>query len=168
MVVGEFTQETDLLVIGGGPGGYHSAFRAASHGIQTTIVESMPALGGVCLHRGCIPSKTYLSMTETIHTAAISKEMGIDFGKPKLDVDAIRKWKDQVISKLAGGLEMQSKKYKVERAQGTARFEDGKHVAIEGGTIPRIKFKRAIIATGSYPSGTWKTARAFSTSNPAI
>lgn len=149
MVVGEFTQETDLLVIGGGPGGYHAAFRAASHGIQTTIVESMPALGGVCLHRGCIPSKTYLSMAETIHTAAISKEMGIDFGKPKLDVDAIRKWKDQVISKLSGGLEMQCKKHKVERVQGTARFEDGKHVAIEGGGIPRIKFKRAIIATGS-------------------
>jgi dihydrolipoamide dehydrogenase len=149
MVVGEFTQETDLLIIGGGPGGYHAAFRAASHGIQTTIVETMPALGGVCLHRGCIPSKTYLSMAETIHTAAISKDMGIDFGKPKLDVDAIRKWKEQVISKLAGGLEMQCKKYKVERVQGTARFEDGKHVAIEGGSIPRIKFKRAIIATGS-------------------
>lgn len=149
MVVGEFTQETDLLVIGGGPGGYHAAFRAASHGIQTTIVESMSALGGVCLHRGCIPSKTYLSMTETIHTAAISKDMGIDFGKPKLDVGAIRKWKEQVISKLSSGLEIQCKKYKVERVQGTARFEDGKHVAIEGGGIPRIKFKRAIIAAGS-------------------
>jgi len=149
MVVGEFTQETDLLVIGGGPGGYHAAFRAASHGIQTTIVESMPALGGVCLHRGCIPSKTYLSMAETMHTVTISKEMGIDFGKPKLDVNAIRKWKEQVISKLAGGLEMQGKKYKVEHVQGTARFEDGKHIAIEGGSIPRIKFKRAIIATGS-------------------
>ena len=149
MVVGEFTQETDLLVIGGGPGGYHAAFRAASHGIQTTIVESMPALGGVCLHRGCIPSKTYLSMVETIHTAAVSKDMGIDFGKPKLDVDAIRKWKEQVIAKLAGGLDQQCKKYKVDRVQGTARFEDGKHVAIEGGNVPRIKFKRAIIATGS-------------------
>ena len=149
MVVGEFTQETDLLVIGGGPGGYHAAFRAASHGIQTTIVESMPALGGVCLHRGCIPSKTYLSMAETIHTAAISKDMGIDFGKPKLDVDKIRAWKDQVISKLAGGLDQQCKKYKVDRVQGTARFEDGKHVAIEGGNVSRIKFKRAIIAVGS-------------------
>ena len=149
MVVGEFTQETDLLIIGGGPGGYHAAFRAASHGIQTTIVESMPALGGVCLHRGCIPSKTYLSMAETIHTATISKDMGIDFGKPKLDVDVIRKWKEQVITKLAGGLDQQSKKYKVERVQGTARFEDAKHVAIEGGGIPRIKFKRAVIAAGS-------------------
>ena len=149
MVVGEFTQETDLLVIGGGPGGSEAAFRAASHGIQTTIVESMPSLGGVCLHRGCIPSKTYLSMAETIHTAVISKSMGIDFGKPTLDVDAIRNWKNQVIAKLAGGLESQSKKYKVERVQGTARFEDGKFVAVQGGAVPRIKFRRAIIATGS-------------------
>ncbi|MFH1110531.1 MAG: dihydrolipoyl dehydrogenase [Planctomycetota bacterium] len=149
MVVGEFTQETDLLVIGGGPGGYHAAFRAASHGIQTTIVESMPALGGVCLHRGCIPSKTYLSMAETLHTAAVSKDMGIDFGKPELDVDRIRAWKDHVIAKLADGLDQRCKKYKVDRVQGTARFEDGKHVAIEGGSVPRIKFKRAIIATGS-------------------
>jgi dihydrolipoamide dehydrogenase len=149
MVVGEFTQETDLLVIGGGPGGYHAAFRAASHGIQTTIVESMPALGGVCLHRGCIPSKTYLSIAETIHTAAISKDMGVDFGAPRLDVDKIREWKNQVIRKLASGLDMQAKKHQVERIQGTARFEDGKHVSIEGGSIAHIKFRRCIIATGS-------------------
>lgn len=149
MVVGEFTQDTDLLVIGGGPGGYHAAFRAAAHGIQTIIVDIMPALGGVCLHRGCIPSKTYLSMIELMHAAGSAKEKGIDFGKPKVDIDAMRKWKNQVLSKLAGGLDMQAKKYGVERVTGTARFEDGKYVVIEGGTIPRIKFKRAIIATGS-------------------
>ncbi len=149
MVVGEFTQETDLLVIGGGPGGYHAAFRAASHGIQTAIVESMPALGGVCLHRGCIPSKTYLSLAETLHTAAAAKEMGIDFGSPKLDIAKIRDWKNQVVKKLASGLDMQAKKYKVERIQGTARFEDGKHVTVEGGPVAHIKFRRCIIATGS-------------------
>jgi len=151
MVVGELTQETDLLVIGGGPGGYHAAFRAAAHGIQTTIVESMPALGGVCLHRGCIPSKTYLSLAETMHTAGAAAEMGIEFGKPKLDIDKIRAWKDQVVKKLVGGLDMQAKKYKVERVTGTAKFEDGKNVAIEtgGGANSHIKFKRCIIATGS-------------------
>ena len=149
MVVGEFTQETDLLVIGGGPGGYHAAFRAAQHGIQTTIIESMPKLGGVCLHRGCIPSKTYLSIAETLYTAATAKSMGVDFGKPKLDVDGIRKWKEQVVSKLAGGLDMQCKKFKVDRVTGTARFEDSKHVGIEGGDVRRIKFRRCIIATGS-------------------
>ena len=151
MVVGEFTQETDLLVIGGGPGGYHAAFRAASHGIQTTIVESMPALGGVCLHRGCIPSKTFLSIAETIHTAAAAKELGVEFGKPKLDIDKIRAWKNEVLKKLAGGLEQLSKKHKVERITGTAKFEDGKHVAVEhgGGANSHVKFKRCIIATGS-------------------
>ncbi len=149
MVVGEFTQETDLLIIGGGPGGYHAAFRAAQHGIQTTIVESMPQLGGVCLHRGCIPSKTYLSLAETIHAALCASAMGVAFAKPKLDVDAIRGWKEQVVSKLAGGLDMLAKKHKVERITGTARFEDTKYVAIAGGDVPRVKFRRAIIATGS-------------------
>lgn len=149
MVVGEFTQETDLLVIGGGPGGYHAAFRAASHGIGTTIVEAMPKLGGVCLHRGCIPSKTYLSIAETIHAANVAQAMGVDFGKPKLDVAKIRAWKEQVLVKLAAGLDMQAKKYKVDRITGKARFENGQFVAIEGGDVARVKFKRAIIATGS-------------------
>jgi len=149
MVVGEFTQETDLLVIGGGPGGYHAAFRAASHGIQTTIVEASPKLGGVCLHRGCIPSKTYLSLAETVHAAKVARQAGIDFGQPKFEVQAMRDWKQQVVDKLAGGLDSLAKKHKVEVVHGTARFEDGKHVAIEEGDIARIKFRRAIIATGS-------------------
>ena len=149
MVVGEFTQDADLLVIGGGPGGYHAAFRAASQGIVTTIVDAEPGLGGVCLHRGCIPSKTYLSLAETIHAAAAGKAMGLDFGKPKLDVSVMRKWKEDVISKLVKGLDMLCKKHGVERLTGTARFEDGKHVAIPGGEVARVKFRRAIVATGS-------------------
>ncbi len=149
MVVGEFTQETDLLVIGGGPGGYHAAFRAASHGIQTTLVETTPKLGGVCLQRGCIPSKTFLSLAETIHAAQSAKAAGVDFGKPTFDVAAIRAWKEQVVDKLAGGLAMLAKKHKVEVVRGTARFENGKHVALQDGDIARIKFRRAIIATGS-------------------
>ncbi len=149
MVVGEFTQDTDLLVIGGGPGGYHAAFQASSQGTQTIIVDAESGLGGVCLHRGCIPSKTYLSMVETIHAAAEIKAMGVDFGTPKLDVEAIRKRKEDVVSKLVGGLDMLCKKHRVERIQGRARFEDGKHVAVEGSEVPRIKFRRAIIATGS-------------------
>lgn len=149
MVVGEFTQETDLLVIGGGPGGYHAAFRAAQNGIQTAIVEASPALGGVCLHQGCIPSKTYLSVAETIHTAATSKAMGVDFGKPKINLDAVRQWKNQVVSKLAAGLDSLCKKHSVERFHGTARFEDGRTVAIEGGDVPHVQFRRAIVATGS-------------------
>ena len=149
MAGSETTQETDLLVIGGGPGGYHAAFRAASHGIRTTIIESMDGLGGVCLHRGCIPSKTYLSIAETVHAAARCREMGIAFGDPKLDVDAIRRWKEEVVSKLTRGLDMQARKFRVQRLRGTARFTDGESVRVEGGDISRLRFRRAIIATGS-------------------
>ena len=149
MVVGEFTHETDLLVIGGGPGGYTAAFGAAARGISTTLVEATDFLGGVCLHRGCIPSKTYLSMAETIQLAKKSADMGVKFAPPELDVSAMRGWKEQVVTKLAGGLDMQSKKYKVERLKGIARFEDPKHVALEGGEVSHIKFRRAVIATGS-------------------
>lgn len=151
MVVGEFTQETDLLVMGGGPGGYHAAFRAARHGIQTTILEMSPSLGGVCLLRGCIPSKTYLAMAENLHVAHASQAMGISFGQPSLDIDKMRAWKNDVIKKLAGGLDMQAKKYKVDRITGIGRFEDGKHVSVEhsDGANSHIKFKRCIIATGS-------------------
>ena len=149
MVVGEFTQDADLLVIGGGPGGYHAAFRAASHGIATTIVESLPSLGGVCLHRGCIPSKTYLALAEMMHAASTGEAMGIHFGKPKLDVNGIRGWKEKVVTQLASGLDGLCKKNKVDKVQGTVRFEDEKHVRIEGAEVSRIKFRRAIIATGS-------------------
>ena len=149
MVVGEFTQETDLLVIGGGPGGYHAAFRAAENGLQVILVEAMPDLGGVCLHRGCIPSKTYLSMAETMHVAALAKRMGIEFAKPKLEMDAIRDWKSKVVSKLAGGLDTVAKKHKIERIHGTARFDNAKSVSVSGDHASRVKFRRAIIATGS-------------------
>lgn len=149
MVVGEFTQETDLLVLGGGPGGYHAAFRAAENGIQTTIVDMNPFLGGVCLHCGCIPSKTYLSMVETMHAAEQCKAMGIEFGKPKVDIDAIRAWKEEVVKKLSGGLDSVAKKHKVDRVTGKATFEDGKTVTLDGADVSRIKFRRAIIATGS-------------------
>lgn len=149
MVVGEFTHETDLLVIGGGPGGYTAAFGAAARGISTTLVEAADFLGGVCLQRGCIPSKTYLSMAETIQLARRGASQGMKFAPPELDVDAMRAWKEQVVSKLSAGLDMQCKKYKVERLKGFARFEDPKHVALEGGEVARVKFRRAVIATGS-------------------
>ncbi|NOT02942.1 MAG: dihydrolipoyl dehydrogenase [Phycisphaerales bacterium] len=151
MVVGEFTQDTDLLVIGGGPGGHSAAFRAAKLGIQTTIVESRGPLGGVCLHCGCIPSKTLLSIAELIAAAEHGKEFGVSFGKPKIELDGVRGWKNGVVDKLAKGLDSVAKKLGIERVKGLARFEDNKHVAITGGDVPRIKFKRAIVATGSKP-----------------
>jgi dihydrolipoamide dehydrogenase len=149
MVVGEFSQEADLLIIGGGPGGYHAAFRATEHGLRVTILEADPRLGGVCLHRGCIPSKTYLAMAELLHSASAAAEMGVQFGAAKLDIDRIRAWKEKVVAKLADGLDVVSKKHKVERVRGRAVFEDDRTVAVREGDVARIKFRKAIIATGS-------------------
>jgi len=149
MVVGEFTQETDLLVIGGGPGGYSAAFRAAQLGVQTMILEAAPALGGICLHEGCIPSKTLLHIAAVIDQAEDAAQYGVAFGKPKIDLDKVRQWKNQVITKLAEGLDGQAKRLKVERVRGRARFEDSKYVAVQDGDVARIKFRRAIVATGS-------------------
>ena len=151
MVVGEFTRETDLLVIGGGPGGYSVAFKAADNGIQTTIVESGPALGGVCLHRGCIPSKTLLAMAEMLSLPDHAAVMGIEFAKPKIHPDQVNAWKQQVIDKLARGLGSSARRRKIDIIRGTARFEDARHVALTDGEVRRIKFKRAVIATGSRP-----------------
>ncbi len=149
MVVGEFTQETDLLIIGGGPGGYSAAFRAAQLGIQTTLVEAADGLGGVCLHRGCIPSKTLLHVGDLIEQAARAEQFGVKFSKPEVDLAQVRKWKDNVIAKLTGGLAGQAQRLGVERVTGRARFEDSRHVAVEGGETGRIKFRRALVATGS-------------------
>ena len=149
MVVGEFTRETDLLVIGGGPGGYTAAFRAAQLGVDTVLVEATDHLGGICLHEGCIPSKTLLYMAETIEQAAGAERMGISFSKPKINLDKVRDWKNDVTRKLAKGLDNQCKRLGVERIRGRARFEDSRHVVLQDGDISRIKFRRAVIATGS-------------------
>ncbi len=151
MVVGEFTHETDLLVIGGGPGGYSVAFKAAAHGISTTIVESDKALGGVCLHRGCIPSKTLLAIGELISAADHAGQMGITFSKPKVDLNGVNDWKSKVITKLSRGLGAVAKKLNVEIINGTARFEDQRHVVLSDSDVARIKFKRAVVAVGSRP-----------------
>ena len=152
MVVGEFTQETDLLVIGGGPGGYSAAFRAAQRGVQTTLVEATPFLGGECLHHGCIPSKTLLAVAEILGIAEHAKALGIEFAAPKVDLDAVRAWKEQVIVKLVKGLDSLCKRYGIDHVQGRAQFEDSRHVALLGGEVARIRFRKAIIATGSRPA----------------
>jgi dihydrolipoamide dehydrogenase len=152
MVVGDFSQETDLLVIGGGPGGYSAAFKAAANGIETTIVEASKALGGVCLHVGCIPSKTLLAIAEMIDMPEHAKEMGLEFAKPKIHLDQVMAWKKKVIDKLVRGLTATAKKLNVQVVPGKARFEDARSVAIDSdGSTQRIRFKRCIIATGSRP-----------------
>ncbi len=141
---------TQLLVLGAGPGGYTAAFRAADLGMQVTLVERWPSLGGVCLNVGCIPSKALLHAAKVIEDAEAMAQHGISFGKPTLDLEKLRGWKSGVVKKLTGGLKLLAKQRKVEVVQGTGRFV-GPHVlevAREGGT-ERIRFEQCIIAAGS-------------------
>lgn len=149
MVMGEFTQETELLVIGGGPGGYAAAFRAADLGLDVTVVDQEGRLGGVCLFRGCIPSKTLLHVAELVQEAKRAEAMGVSFGQPRLDLGRIRQWKNQVVDRLAKGLMDLSRSRGVQVIKGRAEFEDSRHVRVQGSDISRFKFKHAIIATGS-------------------
>ena len=153
MVMGEFTQETEVLVIGGGPGGYAAAFRAADLGLKVTMVDMEPRAGGVCLFRGCIPSKTLLHVSELIHDAKSAKKMGVDFNDPRVDLVRLREWKNQVVDKLAKGLVQLGKKRKVEYIQARVGFEDSHHIRLydSESEVSHISFKHAIIATGSRP-----------------
>jgi dihydrolipoamide dehydrogenase len=151
VVVGELTESTDLLVIGGGPGGYVAAFKAADLGIQTTIVDAAPILGGVCLREGCIPSKALLHAAHLIQHAGDAKEIGISFTEPKIDLEKLRGWKQSVVDRLCGGVNTLAKKRNVRVVRGFAKFEDSKTVRVEDSEVARIKFKNCIIATGSRP-----------------
>jgi dihydrolipoamide dehydrogenase len=153
MVMGEFTERVDLLIIGGGPGGYAAAFRAADLGLDVTLVEMEKRLGGVCLLRGCIPSKSLLYVAELLHDAQKADKMGISFETPKIDLDKMRKWKDGVINRLSQGISGLCKKRNIQVIKGRARFEDSKTVRLldSEAEVSHIQFKHAIIATGSYP-----------------
>ncbi|HIJ56576.1 MAG TPA: dihydrolipoyl dehydrogenase [Deltaproteobacteria bacterium] len=151
MVMGELMQETEVLVIGGGPGGYSAAFRAADLGMEVTMVDMAERPGGVCLFRGCIPSKTYLHLAELIHDTRRAAEMGITFDKPKIDLKGIRNWKESVIDKMANGLVTLSERRGVQRIKGRAVFESSDSVRIYDSDISHIKFRHAVVATGSHP-----------------
>lgn len=149
--MGELTEEADLLVIGGGPGGYVAAFRAADLGVKTTIVDAAPMLGGVCLREGCIPSKALLHVAHLIHDAQDAERFGVTFGKLSVDFAKVRGFKNSVVEKLCGGINTLAGKRSVRVIRGLAKFEDSKTVRIEGGDAARIVFKHCIIATGSRP-----------------
>ncbi|MFZ7125214.1 MAG: dihydrolipoyl dehydrogenase [Desulfobacterales bacterium] len=152
MVMGELVQETDLLVIGAGPGGYAAAFRAADLGMDVTLVETSDRPGGVCLFRGCIPSKTYLHLAELLHDARQAREMGIDFGDPSIDLEGLRKWKQQVIDQLARGLVSLTERRGIQYLQGRAVFESSERVRVKGKDTVGIRFRHAIVAAGSRPT----------------
>ncbi len=151
MVMGDMAMNTDLLVIGGGPGGYGAAFRAADLGLDVTLVDQLPQLGGLCLHAGCIPSKTLLHLVHLLQDARAAKQMGIDFGEPRLDLTAMRSWQQQVVGTIADGLMTLARRRGILVVHGRARFADSRAVRLEGAELSGIRFKQAIIATGSRP-----------------
>lgn len=145
--------QTDLVVLGSGPGGYTAAFRAADLGIQTILVERYDNIGGVCLNVGCIPSKALLHAAKVIDEAQEMSGAGVSFGKPKIDVKKLASWKNSVVSKLTGGLKMLAKQRKVEIVQGVGKFISPNELSVtkKDGSVETVKFKHAIIAAGSRP-----------------
>ncbi|RUO42909.1 dihydrolipoyl dehydrogenase [Aliidiomarina taiwanensis] len=143
--------KTQVVVLGGGPGGYSAAFRAADLGLDVVIVERYSTLGGVCLNVGCIPSKALLHVAKTIEDSATMGAAGVEFGKPKIDLDKIRAHKDKVINQLTGGLSQMSKMRKVKVVNGLGEFVSANELKVTGEEETTVKFEHAIIAAGSQP-----------------
>ena len=140
----------DLVVLGAGPGGYTAAFRAADLGKKVVLIERYAALGGVCLNVGCIPSKALLHVTKVITEAEETKHQGVVFGKPTIEVDKLRTWKDSVISKLTKGLTALAKQRKVEVIHGIGKFISSHLIQVETASgIKSVSFEHCIIAAGS-------------------
>ena len=142
--------ETDLLVLGSGPGGYTAAFRAADLGLDVVLVERHKQLGGVCLNVGCIPSKALLHAAAVIRESAAAEKMGVTFGRPEIDLARLRRWKERVVRQLTGGLAGLAKKRKVRVVRGEGRFTSSHTLSVTGaeGTTT-LSFRQAIIAAGS-------------------
>lgn len=143
--------DKNIVVIGGGPGGYAAAFYAADLGMNVTLVDMEKNPGGVCLYRGCIPSKALLHVAKLINESKEAKEWGVDFGEPKIDLDKLRAFKDKVVNKLTGGLGVLSKQRKINFVQGRASFASSTSIEVKknDGSTEQISFDKAIIATGS-------------------
>jgi dihydrolipoamide dehydrogenase len=146
-----------VVVLGGGPGGYAAAFLTADLGLETTIVEADPRLGGTCLLRGCIPSKALLHVAKVMSEAADMAEWGIEFSKPKVSVDKVRARKEHVIDTLTGGLAQLAKRRNVRVINARGIFVDSQTLQLEGGDkstydSERLTFDHCILATGSVPA----------------
>jgi dihydrolipoamide dehydrogenase len=146
-------RETQLLVVGAGPGGYTAAFRAADLGLKVTLVERWPMLGGVCLNVGCIPSKALLHAAKVIDEVGEMRAHGLDFGVPKIELPKLLEWKNKVVGKLVGGLSVLAKQRKVEVVQGTGKFASPHvmEVTRADGKTEKVRFESCIIAAGSEP-----------------
>src|SRR3954471_10929926 len=146
--------QTQVVVIGAGPGGYAAAFYAADLGMQVALVDPAVNPGGVCLYRGCIPSKALLHVADVLNEARHAEAWGVTFGSPKIDVDRLRAFKSKVVNQLTGGLGQLSKQRKITYIQGTAGFRDARTLEItrDQQGSDTLTFEHAIIATGSRPS----------------
>ncbi|HET56785.1 MAG TPA: dihydrolipoyl dehydrogenase [Ignavibacteria bacterium] len=143
-----------IIIIGAGTGGYGAAFMSADLGMDVTLIDKNDQAGGVCLQRGCIPSKALLHVAKLLNEAKEAEHWGIKFGKPEIDVDRIRTWKNEVISHMTGGLKQLIKQRKINFIQGTAEFVNSNKIKVDkddGGTEV-LTFDYAVIATGSVPA----------------
>ncbi len=152
--------ETQIAVLGGGPGGYAAAFLAADLGMKVTLIDAEPRLGGTCLLRGCIPSKALLHVARVLGESKEMAEWGISFSQPTIDVDVMRGRKDKVIKTLTDGLRQLAKQRKVEVIHAKATFENSQTLRLEGTgvTDPRLTFEHCVLASGSIPAmpGPWR------------
>ena len=148
------TSSLHIAVVGGGPGGYAAAFLAADLGLKVTLIDPEANPGGVCLYRGCIPSKALLHVAKLIDESRHAKNWGIEYADPKIDLSRLRSWKEGVVQKLTVGLGILSKQRKVEYIQGRAAFENSNTLRISkaGGGEESRTFDRIILATGSRPA----------------
>ncbi len=148
---GQVDVTCEMMVLGGGPGGYSAAFRAADLGMQTVLIEKYATLGGVCLNVGCIPSKALLHVAAVIDETSHMAANGVTFAKPEVDLDKLRAYKDGVIKKMTGGLAGMAKARKVTVVQGVGQFLSANHIEVTAadGTKKVVQFQKAIIAAGS-------------------
>lgn len=146
------TLKTEVLVLGSGPGGYSAAFRLADLGKEVTLVERYPTLGGVCLNVGCIPSKALLHVADVLTEAREAEHIGVQFGEPTVDLDAIRAFKQKSVDKLVGGVGGMAKGRQVKVVQGAGTFKDAHRLEVAGNeTDSLIEFEHCVIAAGSEP-----------------
>ena len=145
-------QETEVAVIGAGPGGYAAAFRAADLGLRTLLVDARESPGGVCLHVGCIPSKALLFVAELLGEVDHARHLGLQFSDPEVNLEKLRRWKEQTVLKLTRGLSQLAQNRGVQFLQGQAQFESSNTLKIRTGSgRSRLQFQHAILATGSRP-----------------
>ncbi|MDD2708145.1 MAG: dihydrolipoyl dehydrogenase [Verrucomicrobiae bacterium] len=149
----EQSKAIHVAVIGAGPGGYPAAFHASDLGMKVTLIDPEAAPGGVCLHRGCIPSKTLLHVAKMLEETKAAAEIGVRFGTPEIDLDQLRGWKRKVVEKLTGGLGQLCKQRQVNHIQGRARFSSPNSLLVQrvDGKEETVPFDFCILATGSRP-----------------